>query len=134
MKWTTLAEAAISVGVIVTRGLSLHHSMRDFVFRFAEHHKIATLEDVGRVGLNPTKRQQEQISRRVVREKKPLAFATAWTDKFVSDKFGEATTHWRKLMDRVSRGVGNPCPLLLIGLPASVVTFDDNATTDVIMA
>ena len=119
------AEAAISVGVIVTRGLSLHHSMRDFVLRFAEHHKIATLEDVGRVGLSPTKRQQEQISRRVVREKKPLAFATAWADKFVSDKFGEATTHWRKLMDRVSRGVCNPCPLLLIGLPSSVVTFDD---------
>jgi hypothetical protein len=26
-------------------------------------------------------------------------------------------------MDRVTRGVGNPCPLLLIGLPASIVAF-----------
>ena len=32
-----------------------------------------------------------------------------------------ATTHWRKLADRVNRGVGNPCPLLLLGLPASAV-------------
>jgi len=32
--------------------------------------------------------------------------------------------HWRKLEDRVRRGVGNPCPLLLIGLPASIVTFE----------
>ena len=40
---------------------------------------------------------------------------------FVSDKFGEATTHWRKLEDRVNRGVGNPCPLLLIGIPINVV-------------
>ena len=49
-------------------------------------------------------------------------------DKFVSDKFGEATTHWRKLDDRVHRGVGNPCPLVLIGLPDSIVTFDEGET------
>ena len=24
------------------------------------------------------------------------------------------------------RGVGNPCPLLLVGLPASVITFGEN--------
>jgi hypothetical protein len=30
-------------------------------------------------------------------------------------------------MDRVTRGVGNPCPLLLIGMPASIVTFDPAA-------
>jgi hypothetical protein len=27
-------------------------------------------------------------------------------------------------MDRVRRGVGNPCPLLLIGLPAAMIRFD----------
>jgi hypothetical protein len=57
-----------------------------------------------------------------------LPFAEAFTDKFVSDKFGQATTHWRKLTDRVNRGVGNPCPLLLIGLPASIVSFDETAS------
>jgi hypothetical protein len=45
--------------------------------------------------------------------------------KFVADKFGEATTHWRKLEDRVHRGVGNPCPLVLIGLPDTIVTFGE---------
>ena len=35
------------------------------------------------------------------------------------------STHWEKLMARVERGVGNPCPLLLIGLPASIVVYDD---------
>ncbi len=56
----------------------------------------------------------------------PLAkgsFAKGWAHAFVSDKFGEATTHWRKLEDRVHRGVGNPCPLLLIGIPKSVVVM-----------
>jgi hypothetical protein len=38
--------------------------------------------------------------------------------------FGEATTHWRKLQDRVLRGVGNPCPLLLIGIPSNVVVVN----------
>jgi hypothetical protein len=50
------------------------------------------------------------------------SFPKGWAHAFVSDKFGEATTHWRKLEDRVKRGVGNPCPLLLIGIPKSVVT------------
>lgn len=55
----------------------------------------------------------------------PLSFREAFTDKFVSDKFGAATTHWDKLQARVDRGVGNPCPLLLIGMPASIVTFNE---------
>ena len=54
-----------------------------------------------------------------------MTFQEAFVDSFVSDKFGEATTHWRKLEDRVRRGVGNPCPLLLIGLPDSIVTFHE---------
>ncbi len=32
-------------------------------------------------------------------------------------------THWKKLEIRVKRGVGNPCPLLLIGIPGSIVTL-----------
>lgn len=62
---------------------------------------------------------------RITRKKLPLSFREAFTEKFVADKFGEATTHWRKLEDRVRRGVGNPCPLLLIGLPDSIVTFHE---------
>jgi hypothetical protein len=37
-----------------------------------------------------------------------------------------ATTHWSKLQERVQRGVGNPCPLVLIGLPSSIVTFGES--------
>ena len=116
-------EGAISVGVIVTRGSSLQDKLWDLVLRFAQEEHINTFEDVARLGLTPTPRQQREIRARVEREKNPIDFAVAWTDKFVADKYGEATTHWKKLMDRVTRGVGNPCPLLLIGLPASIVTF-----------
>ena len=60
--------------------------------------------------------------KQVTRKKAPLTFREAFIKKFVAYKFGEATTHWRKLEDRVHRGVGNPCPLVLIGLPESTVT------------
>lgn len=43
----------------------------------------------------------------------------------MADKFGEAAAHWRKLEDRVHRGIGNPCPLVLIGLPDSIMIFHE---------
>ncbi|MEM6620331.1 MAG: restriction endonuclease, partial [Pseudomonadota bacterium] len=48
-------------------------------------------------------------------------FADAFARSFVADKYGQATTHWEKLATRVARGVGNPCPLLMIGLPVGCV-------------
>lgn len=118
------AEGAISVGVIVTRGASLQDRMKEFVARYADLNRVESFEELRRLGLNPTNRQEESVLRRVERDKNPVTFRDAWADQFVSDKFGAATTHWRKLEDRVHRGVGNPCPLLLIGLPDTIVTFD----------
>jgi hypothetical protein len=119
------ADGAISVGIIVTRGQSLHSNMRQLVRRFVDERSITSLDDLRQWGYEPTSRQRNAIEKRVNRKVRPLTFQDAFIDKFVSDKFGEATTHWRKLEDRVHRGVGNPCPLLLIGLPATIVTFDE---------
>lgn len=119
------ADGAISAGIIVTRGRSLHQNMRDLVLRFVDERQIQNLQDLEQWGYIPTSKQRGAITKRTMRKKNPLSFREAFTDKFVSDKFGEATTHWRKLEDRVHRGVGNPCPLVLIGLPESVVTFHE---------
>ena len=99
--------------------------MRDLVQRFVEDRKIEKFEDLREWGYEPTSKQRNAINKRMMRKKKPLTFQDAFIDKFVQDKFGEATTHWRKLEDRVHRGVGNPCPLLLIGMPDSIVTFHE---------
>ena len=72
----------------------------------------------------PTPKQIANIDARVKRKKDPLPFSEAWVANFVYSKFGAATTHWAKLEHRVERGVGNPCHLLLIGLPASNVVID----------
>jgi Restriction endonuclease BglII len=122
------ADGGISLGVIITRGASLQDSIRDLVRRFADDNDVNSHEDMKRIGLNPTNRQIRDVMKRVTRNRNPIQFRDAWTDQFVSDKFGMATTHWSKLQDRVQRGVGNPCPLVLIGLPSSIVTFGENQT------
>lgn len=119
------ADGAISVGIIVTRGRSLHDRMTELVGRFFDERQIQSFDDLLRWGYDPTSKQRTAITKRVQRAKNPLTFREAFVSKFVADKFGEATTHWRKLEDRVHRGVGNPCPLVLIGLPDSIVTFGE---------
>lgn len=122
------ADGAISLGVIITRGSGLQDAMRTLVRRFADEQQIDSHADMQRIGLSPTRRQIEEVRKRVERFKNPIPFRDAWVEHFVSDKFGAATTHWSKLEDRVRRGVGNPCPLVLIGLPASIVIFGENPT------
>ena len=116
------ADGAISIGMLITRGTTLQDQMRAMVLRFATEKGVSSPADLTRIGLNPTPRQLKTYAQRV---KAGATFAEGWAASFVADKFGAATTHWRKLEDRVHRGVGNPCPLLLIGLPASLVTFGE---------
>ncbi len=119
------ADGAISLGIIITRGSALQDALRTLVRRFADENAVNAHDDMERIGLNPTRRQKADVMRRVERSRNPIPFREAWVDSFVSDKFGAATTHWRKLEDRVQRGVGNPCPLVLIGLPPNIVTFGE---------
>ena len=123
------ADGAISVGIIITRGRELHDSMRELVGRFYDERGITGFEDLLQWGYDPTAKQRAAIKSRMERKRNPLSFREAFIDKFVADKFGQATTHWRKLEDRVHRGVGNPCPLLLIGLPKGIVTFGEPIET-----
>lgn len=114
------AQSAISVGVLITRGASLQDSMLGIIQRCIEKHGfIDESEMVERFNMKErTRRQAEAVKKLVDRQ---IPFAEAFSKQFVADKFGTATTHWSKLKERIDRGVGNPCPLLLIGLPASVV-------------
>ena len=114
-------DGVISVGIIVTRGSSLQSSLLSIVQSWADAKNIDSYEDLETRGIESTSKQKAHVLKRANSKSAPVGFREAWVSKFVSDKYGAATTHWSKLMDRVSRGVGNPCPLLLVGLPASVV-------------
>lgn len=117
------ADGAISVGIIITRGSSLHKKMRYLIGRFMDERGIRDLADLQRWGYMPTRRQRAAIEARMTRSSAAGSLRDAFVAVFAADKFGEATTHWAKLEDRIARGVGNPCPLALIGLPDTIVTF-----------
>ena len=111
------AEGVISIGAIITRGASLQEGMRELIEGFARKERINNIDTLSEYYV-PTPRQKSLYMKAA--ESKG-SFERGWAHVFVSDKFGEATTHWRKLEDRVRRGVGNPCPLLLIGIPKDIV-------------
>jgi hypothetical protein len=113
------AISAISLGVIVTRGRSLNDALLSRIRTWMEAEGLASEADLDRLGISErTGAQRRAVAGQVARG---VPFAEAFARKFVADKFGAATTHWAKLEDRISRGVGNPCPLLLIGLPEAVL-------------
>jgi hypothetical protein len=113
------AQSVISLGIIVTRGAALQAGMADVIAGFLRRNRIGEAEGLMAFGMKRRTDRQVQAVERLVAG--GAEFAEAFARTFVADKFGQATTHWRKLSDRVSRGVGNPCPLLLVGLPASAV-------------
>ena len=111
--------SAISVGIIVTRGASMQDAFLDRITEWMQGEGLQSEDDLDRLGIGArTAAQQKAVADQVARG---LPFADAFTRKFVADKFGQATTHWSKLEDRVERGVGNPCPVLLIGLPDGIL-------------
>ncbi len=113
------ADGVISIGGIITRGASLQDGLRDLIAEFARRNGIDCIA-AAQTYYAPTARQRHNIERAAQAK---ASFHAGWAHAFVSDKFGEATTHWRKLEDRVRRGVGNPCPLLLIGMPKGIVSI-----------
>ncbi len=113
------AAGIISAGVIVTRGAAMQAAMGAIVEETLRAMGVDGEEGLAALGVKArTDRQRRAVARAVAPGRD---FAAAFTPSFVADKFGAATTHWAKLEDRIARGVGAPCPLLLLGLPAGVV-------------
>ncbi|GAA0298373.1 BglII/BstYI family type II restriction endonuclease [Rhodovulum strictum] len=113
------AQSIISAGIIVTRGAALQAGLPGLVEGVLRGAGIDGEAPLVAMGMKDrTARQRAAVARAV---DAGMDFASAFARQFVADKFGVATTHWSKLADRVARGVGNPCPLLLIGLPLTAV-------------
>lgn len=113
------AYRAISVGIVITRGSSIQANILDVVREAAVRMGLNDFTDLQVNGMPITSRQRKMVQNGI--EKKGLPFTQAWARMFVNDKYGTATTHWDKLMSRVERGVGSPCPMLFIGLPLSII-------------
>lgn len=113
------AQSAISLGIIVTRGASLQEAFRPRIAARLRADGIQSEADLARYGIaERTAAQRRAVARQLDQQ---VPFDEAFTNTFVASKFGQATTHWDKLRARVERGVGNPCPLLLLGLPEAIL-------------
>ncbi|SIS85600.1 Restriction endonuclease BglII [Roseivivax lentus] len=122
------AQSIISAGIIVTRGRALQDTLGQKIEAYLRAARIVDEAPLVALGMKErTARQRKYVAQAVASGQD---FATAFARYFVADKFGMATTHWSKIEDRVRRGVGNPCPLLLIGLPADSVTPYSAATPE----
>lgn len=121
-------QGAISAGILVTRGARLQATMVGIVAAAVRTAGIVDATELASWGVKErTARQRKNLAALLERQ---VPFAEAFARSFVSDKYGMATTHWSKLVDRIHRGVGNPCPLLLIGLPLEAVSDYSAATAE----
>ena len=114
------AQGAISLGVLITRGSRLQAAMTQIVAATIRREGIVDASELKPWGMKERTERQMKMLHSLIEKQVP--FADAFAQSFVADKFGAATTHWSKLDDRIRRGVGNPCPLLLVGLPLGAVT------------
>lgn len=122
------ALSAISFGVVITRGASLQAQMVELVEACLASHEVEGEDGLGIFDMKErTARQREIVARHM---RGGVRYREAFAKAFVADKFGTATTHWDKLRDRVRRGVGNPCPLILIGIGVERVTLQAAALPD----
>lgn len=117
------SESAISLAVILTRGESFHDSIYERVLEFLRSNDIKNHKELDEFPiegkpLERTRRQKDMVAERV---SSGTYFQEAFARTFVADKYGEATTHWAKLQERLSRGLGSPCPLVLIAWPESII-------------
>ncbi|MCX6359436.1 MAG: BglII/BstYI family type II restriction endonuclease [Armatimonadetes bacterium] len=116
------SDAIISVGCIITRGETFHDSLAGLVHARIEELGVESPDHVRSIlGIERTIRQQGLVADGRTHGS---SFCEAFARQFVSDKFGTATTHWRKLQERLSRGLGGACPLLLVGIPRAVIRSD----------
>jgi hypothetical protein len=113
------AEQLLSLAVIVTRGSSLQNALPKLVQQFATKYNVTSVADI-------KKRKLYEISAKAsakinARVSAGAAFQDVWPSQFVQSKFGSTTTHAGKLIPQIDRGAAGLLPVVLIGIPDSVV-------------
>lgn len=101
------------LGVIITRGASLQDELIEVYKRFLESLYPYTKESLS-AEFNLSQKAETRIGRMVLLEKEDSINSIA--RDLCSSKYGTSTTHMQKLITRMERGGGDPCPCILIGI------------------
>ena len=100
---------AISAGIILTRGPGMQDALAATYMDAYERKPEEDIKSIITAWKSASQREQLRNM--------SLEDAASWlANKAFQSKYGQATTHWSKLMDRIDRGLGDPCPLILIGV------------------
>lgn len=103
----------LSLGIIITRGNSLQKELRNAYKRHLLKMHPYSIEDLSD-DFNLSRNAEAKISKLTSIEKDKSIESIA---KYLcSSKYGTSTTHMDKLLTRIDRGVGDPCPFILIGI------------------
>ena len=126
----------IDVGIIVTRGNSMQQNLNDLFARFCEQNNLWDIEskikEVYQITensngeqieyeYNPSTKQKNEINSRIANG---WEFNHAWSSVFVQNKYGNSTTHFEKLENKLHQGIGGTCPIIAIGLPKTIININ----------
>jgi hypothetical protein len=103
----------LSLGIIITRGASLQMELLFVIERSLE--KLERFDREGVIDLVRSSDNAKELLDKLIKLPKDQAIK-AIAKAIYNSKFGAATTHMSKLLTRLDRGVGDPCPFILIGI------------------
>ena len=106
---------SIALGIIITRGKSLQEDFYHVYYEFLESiypFDIDSLKQHFRISDGTVKKINKKNILQLPQEEQIDQLSMMIT----GSKYGTATTHMDKLLLRIDRGLGNPCPLILIGI------------------
>jgi len=104
----------LSIGVIITRGVSLQAELIHVYERFLDSLGSLDMDTLlGKISFSDI--AKERIKNAIEQHTRNKAIRDI-ASLICGSKFGAATTHMSKLIKRLDQGVGDPCPLILIGI------------------
>ena len=103
----------LSIGIIITRGASLQEELYHVFHRFLSSLDPFDTETLLK-DMSLSRKAESRIKELIKLPKGESIEKVA--KEIYSSKYGTATTHMEKLLLRIDRGVGNPCPCVLIGI------------------
>jgi hypothetical protein len=103
----------LTLGIIITRGTTLQEELLYVFHRFLTRIYPFNIEEL--LEYISLSRKDQVIIKKLIELPQEEALEKI-AKKIYTSKYGSTTTHMGKLLLRINRGVGNPCPFVFIGI------------------
>jgi Restriction endonuclease BglII len=103
----------LALGIMITRGKTLQDELSNVYRRFLDKQRPLSVSNL-RGPLSLSQRDQREFDKLILEQKDGAINAIATSA--ANSKFGAATTHMDKLIEKIEARAGDPCPLIIIGI------------------